>query len=36
MTLEIMEKTIKLNITCHYILLTVIKGHLLFYMMCDD
>lgn len=36
MTLKIIEKTIALNITCHYVLLHVIIGHLLFYMMCDD
>lgn len=35
MTLDIMEKTIKLNVPYYYILLHVIMGHLLFYM-CDD
>lgn len=35
-TLEIIEKTIKLNITYRYILLHVIIGHLLFYMRCGD
>lgn len=36
LTLGIMEKAITLNIICHYMLLPIIMGHLLFYMVCDD